>query len=135
MWNDALACYRLSMTQAVRSKGRRKTQSDHPAGRAARRLTVAVPAELVEPLERLARREDRSLSGQIVNIVRRHLTDEALLQGAIERANRGEVFTLPETGIEDARRAIAEGVSTDEVMRAFTGDAGGAGGADGAGGR
>ncbi len=93
------------------------------ARRPGKRLTVSVPAELVRPLEDLARREDRSLSAQIVTIVRRYLQDdEALLREAIARANRGEVRTLPEDGLEAARRAIKNGASTEEVIRAFTGD-------------
>jgi predicted transcriptional regulator len=91
---------------------------------AGKRLTVAVPAELVAPLERLARQEDRSVSAQIVNIVRRHLQrqeDDAALEAAIARADRGEVATLPDGAIEAARRALLDGASTDEVMRAFTG--------------
>jgi predicted transcriptional regulator len=89
-----------------------------------KRLTVAVPAELVAPLERLARREDRSVSAQIVHIVRRHLQrqeDDALLDAAIARADRGEVATLPEGAIEAARLALQDEAPTDEVMRAFTG--------------
>jgi hypothetical protein len=35
-----------------------------------KRVTVSLPAELVEPLEKSAASEDRSLSGQIVNIIR-----------------------------------------------------------------
>jgi hypothetical protein len=90
------------------------------AHRSGKRLTVAVPAELVEPLERLARQEDRSVSAQIVNIVRQYLqSDEALLRDAIERARRGEVTTLPEGGLEAARRAIKSGAPTDDVMSAL----------------
>jgi metal-responsive CopG/Arc/MetJ family transcriptional regulator len=40
---------------------------------AAKRFTVSVPADLVQPLEAAAAREDRSVSGQIVNIIRQWL--------------------------------------------------------------
>lgn len=109
-----MPCYARDMTgTAVKPGG-----SAHRAGK---RLTVSVPAELVEPLEQLARREDRTLSAQIVNIVRHFLQDdEALLRSAIERANRGEVATLREGSLEATRSAIKAGASTDDVMRAFT---------------
>jgi hypothetical protein len=40
---------------------------------AGRRFTVSVPADLVQPLEAAAAQEDRSVSGQIVNIIRQWL--------------------------------------------------------------
>ena len=93
-----------------------------------RRLTVSVPSELIEPLERLAREEDRTLSGQIVNIVRRHLqNDEVLLRQALDRASHGQVSTLRDGAIEATRAAITAGQSTDAVMRAFTGGGHGGG--------
>lgn len=88
-----------------------------------KRLTVALPADLVKPLERLAEQEDRSLSAQIVNIVRRHLQakeDWELLDEAIASADRGEAFVLREGAIRATRQAILDGKSTDEVMEEFT---------------
>ena len=38
-----------------------------------KRFTVTVPADLVQPLEATAAQEDRSVSGQIVNILRQWL--------------------------------------------------------------
>jgi hypothetical protein len=94
-----------------------------------KRLSVTIPGELVAPLETMAAREDRSVGAQIINIVRRYFERiddenrayETRLREAIAAADRGEVVTIPEGGLEAAMEAMDRGASADEVMGALTG--------------
>jgi hypothetical protein len=92
------------------------------------RLSVTIPREFAESLRQLAAQEDRSLSGQIAHIIRRHFDraederryNEYLLREAIAAADRGETMVLREGALEATRQALLEGKSPDEVMAEFT---------------
>jgi hypothetical protein len=97
-----------------------------------KRVTVYLPEDLVEPLERFSKENDRSVSAQIVSLVRQYIEEQVarreaqrrddwrLLQEAVARADRGETYVLRDGVIAAAQQALVDGKPTDEVMAEWT---------------
>jgi hypothetical protein len=107
------------------------------SAKASSKVVVRLPAELHERLRAQAAANERSLNGEIVDALERHVTtpagqpalseDEARLREAIARSERGETDPLTREALATLRREIKRGTPADEAL-ARAGLAGGAAG-------
>lgn len=81
-------------------------------------MTINVPPDLVQPLEALAADEDRSVSGQIVNIVRRYFQarEDDIVRARLASAEQGHVVPLTDEMLATLRREIEAGTPADEAL-------------------
>lgn len=83
-----------------------------------KRVTINVPPDLVQPLETLAAGEERSVSGQIVNIVRRYFQarEDEIVRARLASAEQGHVGPLTDEMLAILRREIEAGTPADEAL-------------------
>jgi hypothetical protein len=83
-----------------------------------KRLSINVPPDLVRPLEALAAREDPSMSGQVVNIVRRYLQAQGddIVRDRLARVDQGHTVPLTDEMLAALRHEIAASTPADEAL-------------------